>query len=148
MQIDSSLQVVASAVTPVVLVSATAILISGVNSRHMAIADRIRALTSEYRDTATTAARLSSIAKQLLIFERRVRLVSWAIRGLFVATGCFIAMALIIGATQWRKMLAVATLPLFLTGILLIMFSIACILLELHDANRSLFEEIADLERR
>jgi hypothetical protein len=53
MPIDNPLQVVASAVTPVVLVSATAILIGGVNARHVAIADRIRSLTAEFRNAAT-----------------------------------------------------------------------------------------------
>jgi hypothetical protein len=146
MQIDNPLQVVASAVTPVVLVSATAILIGGINSRHMAISDRIRSLTSEHRNSATSPARLAGIARQLIVFQRRVRLVSWAIRGLFLATGCFIAMALIISATLWRKMLAVATVPLFVAGIVLIIFSIVCELLELHESNRTLFMEIADLE--
>ena len=55
-------------------------------------------------------------------------------------------MALIISATLWRKMLAVATVPLFVAGILLIIFSIVCELLELHESNRTLFMEIADLE--
>jgi len=38
------LQVLAAAVTPVVMVSATAILISGVNSRYISISDRMRSL--------------------------------------------------------------------------------------------------------
>ena len=148
MQIDNPLEVVASAITPVVLVSATAILISGINSRYMAIADRIRSLTAEYRDSATTQARLTSIDRQLPVFELRVRLVSWAIRSLYIASGCFVGMALIISATLWRKMLALATLPLFIAGIMLLIFSIVCELLELHAANRTLFTEISDIERR
>ena len=36
------LQVLTAAVTPVVLVSATAVLISGVNARYMSASDRIR----------------------------------------------------------------------------------------------------------
>lgn len=148
MQIDNPLEVVASAVTPVVLVSATAILISGINSRYMAIADRVRSFTAEYRDSATSQARRASIDRQLPAFQLRVRLVSWALRGLYVATGCFVGMALIISATLWRKMLAVATLPLFVLGIVLLIFSIACELLELRAANRTLFIEISDLERK
>jgi len=56
-------------------------------------------------------------------------------------------MALIISATLWRKMLASATVPLFIAGILLLLLSIACELWELHAANRTLFDEISDLER-
>jgi hypothetical protein len=56
-------------------------------------------------------------------------------------------MALIISATLWRKMLAVATVPLFLLGILLLIFAIVCELLELQAANRTLFTEVSDLDR-
>jgi hypothetical protein len=147
MQIDNPLQLVATAVTPVVLVSATAILISGVNSRYIAIADRIRSLTAEYRNPATTDARRAGINRQLPKFQIRVRLVSWAIRGLNLAAVCFVAMALIISATLWRKMLAIATVPLFITGILLLMSAIVCELLELQVANQTLSAEIADVEK-
>jgi hypothetical protein len=148
MQIDNPLQVVASAVTPVVLVSATAILISGINSRYIAIADRVRLLTAESRSSSTSPARLQSIGRQLPTFQLRIKLVSWAMRALYLATACFVAMALIISATLWRKMLAIATLPLFIMGILLLMFSIVCEIVELREANRSLFQEISDLEPR
>jgi hypothetical protein len=148
MQIDNPLQVVASAVTPVVLVSATAILISGMNSRYIAIADRVRSLTAEYRNTDTSGERRAGIDRQLPSFQLRVRLVSWAIRALNLATGCFLCMALIISATLWRQMLAIATLPLFVAGILLVIFSLVCELVELKEANRTLFAEISDLEHR
>ncbi len=145
MTFDDPLQIVATAVTPVVLVSATAILIGGVNARHIAIADRIRSLTTEHRNSATTDQRRAAIQRQLPIFGRRIRLVSWSIRGLYIASACFVTMALIISATLWRKMLAVATVPLFILGIVLLLFSIICELWELHEANHSLFDEIADL---
>lgn len=147
MQFENPLQLIASAVTPVVLVSATAILISGVNSRYTSIADRVRSLTAEYRRADTTDTRRASISSQLPKFEIRVRLVSWAIRGLNLATACFVAMALIISATLWREMLAIATVPLFIVGILLLMFAIVCELMELQVANRTLFAEMADIEK-
>ncbi len=148
MPIDDPLQIVASAVTPVVLVSATAILIGGVNSRHIAIADRIRTLTAEHRNTATQPARRAAIERQLPIFKRRIKLASWSIRGLYIASACFVTMALIISATLWRKMLAIATVPLFVLGIVLLLVSIVCELQELQAANRTLFAEISDLERQ
>jgi len=146
MPIDNPLQVVASAVTPVVLVSATAILIGGVNARHVAIADRIRSLTAEFRNPATTSERRAGIQKQLPTFQLRIRLASWAISGLYLASACFVTMALIISATLWREMLAIATVPLFIVGIVLLLGSIICELWELQAANRTLFEEISDTE--
>jgi hypothetical protein len=144
---DDPLQVVASAVTPVVMVSATAILISGVNSRYIAIADRMRALTHEYRDPNCSAKRCGDIRRQMVTFQLRIRLVSWSIRGLYAASGCFVTMALLISATLWRRMLAAATVPLFLAGITLIIVAIICEIFELQASNQTISLEVADVLR-
>lgn len=139
---NTALQVLASAVTPVVLVSATAILISGVNSRHISIADRMRTLSREYRDVQTNEDRRTLIEQQMWMFNKRIHLVSWAIRNLYAAAWCFVAEVLIISATLWRDSLVAATVPLFLLGIVLMMVAIVMQLLELHEANRTLFLEV------
>jgi hypothetical protein len=144
---NNALQVLASAVTPVVLVSATAILISGVNSRHISIADRMRTLSNEYRDVQTNEDRRMIIEQQMWMFHKRIHLVSWAIRNLYAAAWCFVAEVLIISATLWRDSLVGATVPLFLLGILLIMVAIAMQLLELHVSNRTLLLEVGEVIR-
>jgi DNA-binding transcriptional regulator YbjK len=143
----NALQVLASAVTPVVLVSATAILISGVNSRHISISDRMRTLSTEYRDVQTNEGRRTMIERQMWMFKKRIHLVSWAIRNLYAAAWCFVAEVLIISATLWRDSLVGATVPLFLVGIVLIMVAIAMQLLELHVSNRTLFLEVGEVMR-
>jgi hypothetical protein len=145
-QTNSALQVIGSAVTPVVMVSANAILISGVNSRYIAIADRVRSLTREHREASTSAERRAIIRRQLKGFQRRVRLVSWSMRALYMATACFVTMALLISATLWRRILADTTLPLFIAGILLVIFALICELIELQVSNSTLAIEIQDLE--
>ena len=139
------MQVLTAAVTPVVLVSATAILISGSNSRYIAISDRMRALAHEYRDPNCLEQRRSTISQQVLTFQYRIHLISWAVRALYMAVGAFITDALLISATLWRQMLATATLPLFLLGILLLMLAIVCQLLELQSSNRTISLEISDI---
>ncbi len=57
-------------------------------------------------------------------------------------------MALLISATLWRKMLAIATVPLFVMGILLLLLSIVCELWEMQKANGTLLDEISDLEHQ
>ena len=141
---EYQLQVLATAVTPVVLVSAAAILVSGVNSRYIAMADRMRSLAHEYRDGTTTAQRREIISQEMVTFQIRVSLVSWAVRSLYAAIGCFTAVALIISATFWRRMLIDASLPVFTTGIALIMVAIVCQLLELQHANRTLALDTKD----
>jgi hypothetical protein len=145
MPTNDAMQVLTAAVTPVVLVSATAILISGTNSRYISISDRMRALAHEYRDPNCLEQRKTTIFRQLLIFQHRIHLVSWAVRALYMAVGAFIIDALIISATLWRHMLATATLPLFLIGILLMMLAIVCQLLELQSSNRTVSLEVSDI---
>jgi len=145
MPTNDALQVLTAAVTPVVLVSATAILISGTNSRYISISDRMRALAHEYRDPNCMQQRRITISQELLIFQYRIHLVSWAVRALYIAVGAFIIDALIISATLWRHMLATATLPLFLVGIVLMMLALVCQLLELQSSNRTVSLEMSDI---
>jgi Protein of unknown function (DUF2721) len=142
---NDAMQVLTAAVTPVVLVSATAILISGTNARYISISDRMRALAHEYREPNCIEQRRMTISREMLTFQHRIRLVSWAVRALYTAVGAFIADALIISATLWRHLLATATLPLFLLGILLIVLAIVCQLLELQSSDRTISTEISDI---
>ncbi|HMF79497.1 MAG TPA: DUF2721 domain-containing protein [Bryobacteraceae bacterium] len=145
---NDPLQVLAAGVTPVVLVSSTAILISGVNSRYIAISDRIRALAHEYRYDNCTEERRRTIAREMRPFHRRVTLVARAVRALYAAVGCFITMALIISATLWRSMLGFATLPLFFLGCLLILIAIVFQLLELQISNGTITTETQDITEK
>ncbi len=142
---NDPLQILAAAVTPVVLVSASAILVSGVNSRYISIADKMRGLSQEFRAAGCSAERRASISAQMRIFKERIRLVAWAVRVLYMAVGCFTAVAMVISATLWRSMLQVVTLPLFALGITLILAAIVCQLLELHLSNRTITLEIRDV---
>ncbi|MBV9266119.1 MAG: DUF2721 domain-containing protein [Acidobacteriaceae bacterium] len=145
---NDAVQVLTAAVTPVVLVSATAILISGINSRYISISDRLRALAHEYRDPACARERRVTIVRELVAFQHRMHLMSWAVRALYAAVAAFIVDAVIISATLWREMLAAATLPLFLTGILLILFALTCQLFELRSSDRTIAIELSDIDRR
>ena len=84
---NDAMQVLTAAVTPVVLVSATAILISGTNSRYISISDRMRALAHEYRDANCIEQRRITISREMLTFQHRIHLVSWAVRALYTAVG-------------------------------------------------------------
>lgn len=139
------MQILAAAVTPVVLVSASAILISGVNSRYISIADKMRELAREFRTAASGNTRRTVIALQMDIFRSRITLVAWAVRMLYCAVACFIAMAMVISATLWRKMLESTTIPLFGIGIVLILAAIICQLFELHLSNRTISLEVGDV---
>ena len=141
--LSDQLQIVAAAVTPVVMVSATAILISGVNARHISISDRIRALAREFRGHDLDTARRRTIRLEVAIFQRRLHLVSWAARMLYAAVFCFIADAIFISGSPLQ--LQAATLPIFLLGLLLIAIAIVLQLIELSESNATIDLESADL---
>jgi TRAP-type C4-dicarboxylate transport system permease small subunit len=144
-QIGDPLKVVATAVTPVVMVSATAILASGVNTRYISISDRVRALAREYRDVNTPSNRRSTIRLEMVIFHRRLHLVSWAARVLYSAVGCFIAVALLISISLSKPIPAGITLAAFLIGLILTAVAIILQLLELQQSNRTIDLESADV---
>jgi len=144
-QFGDPLKVVATAVTPVVMVSATAILISGVNARYISISERVRALAREYRDPMTPDVRQRNIRRQTRVFHRRLRLVSWAARVLYAAAGSFAAVALLISLSVSRQTLLRATLALFLVGLALIVIAIVLQSLELQQSNKTIDLESADI---
>lgn len=140
-----AVQVISSALAPVLLVSASAILASGISQKHAALADRIRSLSAERRLPSSEPSRRESIEAQLVLFNRRVRLVSLAHRALYLGIGCqllvILAIALGIGLpTAW----SFASLPPFLAGILLLLAAIALELVELQLADRTIALELED----
>ena len=146
-QFGDTLKVVATAVTPVVMVSATAILASGVNTRYISISDRVRSLAREYRDADASQKRKASIQSQMIIFHRRMHLVSWASRVLYAAVGCFVAVALLISLSVSKQILLGATLGMFLAGLGLVVLAIVLQLLELQQSNKTIEIESIDVLR-
>jgi Protein of unknown function (DUF2721) len=139
------LQIVATAVTPVVMVSATAILAGGVNSRYISISDRMRMLAGEFRNPQTTDLRRAVITKQISIFVRRIYLVAWSIRMCYIAMACFVLMALVITATAFRQMLIAVTVPMFILGISFVITAIVLQLLELRASYGTILLEVKDV---
>jgi Protein of unknown function (DUF2721) len=144
-QFGDPLKIVATAVTPVVMVSATAILISGTNARYISISDRIRALSREFRQPGTSTERQLNIRRQMVIFDRRLHLVSWAARAPYAAVACFVVMALLISLSVSRTILLGATPWMFLVGLVLITGAIVLQLLELQQSNRTIDLESSDV---
>ena len=139
------LQVLAAAVSPVVLVSATAILISGSNARYISISDRVRSLSHEFRDPGCAPERRQVISLEMGAFMRRMHLVAWAVRVLYAAVCCFITVAILISASSRHMILSAATLPLFALGTALIIVAVICQLLELQTSHRTIQLEVSDV---
>ena len=137
---QTSMAAIAAAVTPVVMISANAILIGSISSKHQAMSDRVRSLTAEWRSPGTGAARRDSIRAQVQMFALRITWISRAHFLLYVATACFLAMVLGIALS-----LPLLSLPLLLGGVILMLLAIFLELLDLRKARATIELERGDL---
>jgi hypothetical protein len=136
---------IAAAVTPVVMISANAILIGAISSKHQAMSDRLRALTAEWRNAATSPARRDAIRAQVRVFVLRIAWISRAHFLLYVATACFIAMVIAIAVTPLIQTWATLSVPLLLSGVFLMLVAIVFELLDLKKANATIRTESLDV---
>jgi Protein of unknown function (DUF2721) len=145
MPVDDPLRIVTTAVTPVVMVSATAILISGVNARYISISERIRMLSAEYRRQPLSPSRRINIKRQMIVFIRRMAYVEWATRILYIAVAAFLGMALLISLSVRHSIFEMVTLPLFLLGLTLVIVAIFLQSLELRQSIQTIRLETLDV---
>jgi hypothetical protein len=140
-QTMGTMAAIAAAVTPVVMISANAILIGAISSKHQAMSDRLRALTAEWRSTDLAPARRDSIRRQVQLFNARIAWIGRAHFLLYVATACFLAMVLVIALTPVVASLPeleALSLPLLLGGVLLMLVAISLELLDLRKARATI----------
>jgi len=145
MPVDDPLRIVTTAVTPVVMVSATAILISGVNARYISISERMRTLSAEFRREPISPARRINIRQQMAVFIRRMAYVEWAARILYIAVAAFLIMALLISLSVRHTIFEMVTLPLFLLGLTLVIAAIVLQSLELRHSVQTIRLETAEV---
>lgn len=148
MALQDTQAAISAAVTPVVMISATAILVSGISSKHQSMSDRLRALTAEWRNPATGSARREAIAEQLTLFDERLRWITWSHIVLYAATACFIATVIVIAASPALGALSGASLGLLIAGVVLMFAGILLELLDLARARATVGLEVGDVIRR
>jgi hypothetical protein len=139
------LQVIAAAVTPVVMISAAALLITGVNQKHTALGDRLRVLVAEFRAAGTTPERRENLRAQIRLFARRLAFVATAHLWLYASVACFVAMVLVITVGSRSLVGERVTLTFFVIGIALMMGALLAELTELRLAGRTLELELRDV---
>ncbi len=143
------LQLISAAVTPVVMISACATLILGINTKHSGAADRVRELAARYRsESDASEERKENFREQIQIFYRRFLISRTALWMLYIAVAVFIACVLFILLVQKHFLSshrAGGALWLFMAGVAL-MFGAVCLeFQEIHLSRRSLFLEVRDL---
>jgi hypothetical protein len=129
------------------MISASAILISAISSKHQSMSDRLRSLTAEWRDAATPVARRNAIADQVKLFDQRLRWVTWSHIVLYAATGSFIAMVIVIATSPALEVESGASLWLLIAGVTLMFLGILLELLDLAKARKTVGLETRDILR-
>jgi Protein of unknown function (DUF2721) len=147
MSLQDTQAAISAAVTPVVMISANAILISAISSKHQSMSDRLRALTAEWRNAATPVARREAIADQVRLFDERLRWVTLSHIILYTATACFIAMVIVIAVSPTLEALSGASLGLLIAGVALMFLGILLELLDLAKARATVGLEVKDVIR-
>ena len=147
MGVEDTQAAISAAVTPVVMISATAILISAINSKHQSMSDRLRALTAEFRNADTPAGRRDVIVGQLRLFDERLRWVTLSHIILYMATACFIATVIVIAVSPALEALSCVSLGLLIAGVVLMFAGILLELLDLAKARATVALEVKDIIR-
>jgi hypothetical protein len=133
------------AVAPVVLISAAAILLSGYSNKYGNIADRLRALATEYRRPETTPLRRDVIRGQLILFHRRIAAV-WATSALLtLSLVAFVGTVLSVIFAQGRSKLGIAGADCLVIGVVLVGAAVLTDLYEIHLARLTIAGELSDI---
>src|SRR5512139_242880 len=126
---SQTFEIITSAVAPIVMVSAAGLLSMGVQAKNLHLADRLRALMSEYRTLAAEPAhrqRRDQIVAQLALFKRRIYLSQRALECVYLAMVAFVATSLLLAATPWIRGAATPafTAGIFVVGVLLLLVAL------------------------
>jgi uncharacterized protein DUF2721 len=133
----STVDVIATAVAPIVMVSATGLLFIGVQTNNIHLADRARGLITEHRKAirCKDRGRREAVTAQILLFERRIRLSQRALELLCGAIVSFVMTTLLLAVTPWMGHTAVpspVTAGIFILGIGCLLLALVLEFLEMR----------------
>jgi hypothetical protein len=133
----STVDVIATAVAPIVMVSATGLLFIGVQTKNLHLADRVRDLMREYRAAVSSkdTERCEAIKAQIVLFDRRIRLSQRALESLYGAIVSFVTTTLLLAVAPWTGQTIVSTSVtggIFILGIASLLLALVLEFLEMR----------------
>jgi hypothetical protein len=125
----ATVDVIATAMAPIIMVSATGLLFIGVQTKNIHLADRARDLMREYREAISCedTEHREALRAQIVLLEKRIRLSHRALELLYGAIVSFVTTTLLLAVTPWIGQTAVPS-PV-IAGIFIL--GIGCLLLAL-----------------
>jgi hypothetical protein len=150
MTVETIARTIQLILAPVVMVSACAILITGLLNRYSAINDRLRLMARERLDlladtkTSITHERLGQVDAQIPLLLGRHKLAHDSVLAVYVAIAIFIADMFVIalGAVMYADWIGATVLLLFLLGIGFMMYGVVLTTLEVRTSHQALYYEI------
>jgi len=141
-----SIQALTTAVAPIVLVSAAGLLYTGVQTKNLHLADRIRALTAELRNPAITPVRRKQVQDQLPHFVRRIRLSQQSLELLYIAILCFVVTSLLLASALWvgPPALPIVITIVFVAGVVLLILALGLEFVEMWIGMKTIEIETRD----
>jgi len=133
----STVEVIATAVAPIVMVSATGLLFIGVQTKNIHLADRVRDLMREHREAVNCKDKelREAVRAQIVLFDRRIRLSQRALELLYGAIVSFVTTTLLLAVAPWMGQTAVPS-PLiagiFIVGIASLLLALVLEFLEMR----------------
>jgi len=140
--------VIATAVAPIVMVSAAGLLFIGIQTKNLHLADRIRDLTREYRAAGgpESTTRREAIRAQVALFETRLRMSQRALESIYIAIFCFVATAMLLAATPWFGRTPLIAGAVFTVGIAFVLVAIVLEFLEMRAGLETIVIELRSLK--
>lgn len=150
MSIDDTTQLIQLILNSVIMLLACACVLGGLLLRRSVIENRLQITNVEYfqmLDRVEQSNRLSILQRQLRYLQQRVKtanngiLVMYYALMLFVASTFLLAIRTVVSA-EW---LVTASMTVFIGGVAVLLFSVAIVLLDLHQSDRPFWQEMRDL---
>jgi hypothetical protein len=141
------IEILTTAVAPIVMVSAAGLLFNGVQAKNLHLSDRIRGLMVEFRGSATTADRRQQVIAQLAYFDRRMRLSQHALELIYAAILCFVLTSLLLASVLWAgpPVLPVIITTIFVAGVALLIGALGLEFVEMWLSLRTIEIEMTGL---
>ena len=141
------MDLITSAVAPIVMVSAAGLLFMGVQTKNLHLSDRIRTLMAEYRTLTlrpTDEARRQQILQQVVLFDRRIRLSQRSLELLYIAIVCFVLTSLLLAAAPWVGgiVMPASTAGVFVAGVVFLLLALLMEYREMHVGLKTIATEL------
>lgn len=150
MSIDDTTQLIQLILNSVLMLLACAFVLGGLLLRRSVIENRLQITNVEYfqiLDRFDQSNRSLMLQKQIRHLQQRVKSANNGILVLYYALGLFVSSTFILSirtviSAEW---LVIGSMALFVAGTAILLFSVAIVLVDLHQSDRPFWQEMRDI---